>query len=455
VATVRTKTIGVALVLALTAEGTAYALLIKYTDYFHAELLAWLSGPSWVLAVWLFSRCRVTARQAAIIVLGVSAVLQVIALTSPPSTSDDSYRYVWDAKVQLAGVDPYRYTPSAPQLQQVRDPTLFGRPDHCQWPFPGGCTSINRPTVHTIYPPVAEAAFVVARVMSFGGHGDRRPLQIAGLLGSLLIGWLLLRWALARGKPWLATLWAWCPVTITEYANNAHIDWLAVLFVVLSFGTGAVRRTGLAGALVGAAIAVKLYPALVLPALMRRNPVVAVGAAVGVVVLVYIPHVMAVGSAVIGYLPGYLHEESFQSGRRLLLLRQVVPQSVATLAGAAILAAVAIWAWRRGDPESPERSAVVVVGVALLVFTPSYSWYCGLLLALVAMTGALEWVPLVFAGTAAYLVHSDHDVVIYVVAASATATIAAVRHVDSLRRWPPWISPMTDRSRSSRLMPRP
>ncbi|MCW2595094.1 MAG: hypothetical protein JWP39_982, partial [Jatrophihabitans sp.] len=46
-ATVRTKTIGAALGLALAAEGTAYALLIKYTDNYHAEFLAWLSGPSW------------------------------------------------------------------------------------------------------------------------------------------------------------------------------------------------------------------------------------------------------------------------------------------------------------------------------------------------------------------------------------------------------------------------
>ena len=79
----------------------------------------------------------------------------------------------------------------------ARHRSCSGAPDHCLHRFPGGCTSINRPTVRTIYPPVAEAAFDVMRVASFGGHGGHLPLQLAGALGSLLIGWLLLRRAAA------------------------------------------------------------------------------------------------------------------------------------------------------------------------------------------------------------------------------------------------------------------
>ena len=68
------------------------------------------------------SCCGGCARPAAgLLVLGVGAVLQLIAVTHPPSTSDDDYRYMWDAKVQFAGVDPYRYPPAAPQLARLRD----------------------------------------------------------------------------------------------------------------------------------------------------------------------------------------------------------------------------------------------------------------------------------------------------------------------------------------------
>ena len=337
-------------------------------------------------------------------------------MTHTPTTSDDDFRYAWDAKVQLHGTDPYRYTPSAPQLAPLRESWQFGAPNHCQHAFPGGCTSINRPTVHTIYPPVAEAAFVVLRLVSFGGHGEHLPLQLAAGLGSLAVAWLLLRSATRRGRPWLAAVWAWCPVVVTEYANNAHIDWLAVLLVVAAFATPVVRRTGWAAALVGAAIAVKLYPGLVLPSLMRRRPVVAVASALGVVAVSYVPHVLAVGSGVIGFLPGYLKQEDYGSGQRLLLISKIMPTAAATVVGAVIVAAVGLWAWRRGDPERPEASAVVVVGVTFLVFTPGFGWYSGLLVALVAMSGALEWLPLCFAATLVYLHHPAHASVTYLVA---------------------------------------
>ena len=439
--------VAAALGVVLAIEAALLGVLLGYdnlTHYGQAQLLAALSAPLWALAVYLLWRLR--PARAGLLVLGVSAVLQLIAVTHRPSTSDDDYRYVWDAKVQFAGVDPYRYPPAAPQLARLREPSLFGPPAHCGWAFPGGCTSINRPTVRTVYPPVAEAAFDVMRAASWGGHGGHLPLQVFGALGSLLIAWLLLR----RGPPWLAAVWAWCPVVAIEYANNAHIDWLAILLGVLALGA---RRAWTAGALVGAAIAVKIYPVLILPSLMRRSWLTAV-AAVTVVVLVYVPHVLAVGVAVIGYLPGYLREEKYASGGRLLLLGEVLPHPVDTVVGVLIVAAVGMWAWLRGPAAAPARSAVVVVGVALLVFTPNYGWYAGLLIALVAMTAALEWLPLALAPTFAYLVHSDHDTLIYAIAALLTGAVAAVRHGDSLRRWHRSISRGTDRSRSSPSIPR-
>lgn len=413
-----------ALGITLLAEAVLFLVLLRNTELGahprHAQLLAATSAPVWLLAVFLLSRVPLSPRRAALLVLGVSAAFQVIALSHGPSTSDDDYRYVWDGKVQLSGTDPYRYPPSSDALADLREPFLFGPPEHCVHKFVGGCTSINRPTVRTIYPPVAEGAFAAIRLASFGGNGGHLPLQLAGLLGSLAVGWLLLR----RGRPWLAAVWAWCPVVVVEYANNAHIDWLAVLFVALAFVLA--KRTWSVGALVGAAIAVKLYPALVLPALMRRNWLVAVAAGL-VVAVTYVPHVLAVGADVIGYLPGYLEEEKYGSGERLLLLGPLLGHPLDTIVGALILAAVGLWAWLRGSRDRPERSAVVVVGVTFCVFTPSYGWYAGVLLVLVALTGALEWLPVVLAPTFAYVIHSDHDTAIYVVAVGLAAVIRAVR----------------------------
>jgi alpha-1,2-mannosyltransferase len=444
----RPRPLWLALALVVAGEAVVFAVLLPSSQLHDARMLVTISAPLWAISVWLVARVRLSTRVAALLVLGVGAMFQLIAVSSHPSTSDDDFRYVWDAKVQLSGVDPYRYAPSAPELAQLREPFLFG-PD-CTHQFQGGCTSINRPDAHTIYPPVAEAAFVALRVASFGGHGGHLPLQLAGALGSLLVGWLLLR--RSRSRPWLAVLWTWCPVVVIEYGNNAHIDWLAVLLVVIALAVLSTRTVWSAGALIGAAIAVKLYPLLVLPSLMRRSWLAAVAAGT-VVAVVYVPHVVAVGSAVVGYLPGYLHEEQYGSGGRLLLLGAVLPHPVDTVAGVMVMGAVAFWAWRYASGP-PQRSAVVVIGVAFLVFTPSYGWYAGLLLALVALTGAIEWVPMVFAPTYAYLNHGGGDERIYAVAALATGLLAVIRHRDSLRGCLPPRSRGTVHLPSSLSMPR-
>lgn len=445
-----------ALAAVLGAQAVLTAELVAQTSISHRMLwLYCLSLPLFGAAVWLLARSRLSARTGMLVILGAAAVLQLVALTKAPATSDDDFRYIWDAKVQLSGIDPYRYVPQDPHLAGLRDTFLFPT-DRCPYAIPGGCTAINRPAVHTVYPPVAEGAFVVIRLASFGGHGGHLPIQLAGALGTLLIAWLLARRALARGRPlWTAALWAWCPLTIIEFSSSGHIDWLAILFVVLGLGAAA-RRPGLAGGLIGAAIVTKLYPVVVLPALLRRRPKTVLAAAAAVVVISYIPHVIAVGRAVIGYLPGYLQEEQYDSGGRLMLLGQVLPHPADTVVGLLILAAVAWWAVRHADPDEPERAAVVLMGATLLVATPAYGWYAGLLLALVAMSGALEWLPVALAPTLIYLVHQQlggtADIARpgYLAAALLTAVLYLLLRTDSLRRCRQFASTTTVRLRSSR-----
>ena len=44
-------------------------------------------------------------------------------VSSPrPILSSDVYRYVWDGRVEAAGINPYRYVPADPQLAPLRDP---------------------------------------------------------------------------------------------------------------------------------------------------------------------------------------------------------------------------------------------------------------------------------------------------------------------------------------------
>ena len=38
-------------------------------------------------------------------------ILRLVFLPVMPSLTTDYYRYVWDGRVQLAGINPYRYRP--------------------------------------------------------------------------------------------------------------------------------------------------------------------------------------------------------------------------------------------------------------------------------------------------------------------------------------------------------
>ena len=131
---------------------------------------------------------------------------------------------------------------------------------------------------------------------------------------------------------------------------------------------------------------------LIAPAVLRRRrPVAVICAGIAATVIVYLPHVLAVGSGVIGFLPGYLHEEGYANGTRFLLLGAVVPGMWGFVAAFAVVAGVALAVLLRGDPDRPWRGAVVMTGVALAVTTPPFPWYATLLVLLVAFDGRAEW----------------------------------------------------------------
>jgi len=374
-----------------------------------------LVGGCWAaFAVAAWALLRTPVRVAVPLLVGGAVVLQVVAFAFPPRSTDDFYRYVWDGRVQASGTDPYRYVPVDPALAGLRDPWLF--PPECRNATPP-CTRMNHPTDPTIYPPVAQAAFLGVHAVTTGfGWSGPRPLQgFAALvsIGTTLALVRVLRRS-ARGDPRRAVLWAWCPTVVLEAGNNAHVDVLAALLVVVALGAVAAGRRARAGTALGAAVATKLFPLMVLPAVLAplprrgewrawvRRTAPVLGACAGVVALGYLPHVLAVGGRVVGFLPAYLDEEGYQGGGRFALLNLLLPDAIATVAGLALLAVVVLWSVRRADPARPWVAAVVVVGAAFALTTVPYPWYGLLLVALVALDGRAEWLAVAAAAYPVY-----------------------------------------------------
>ena len=330
----------------------------------------------------------------------LALAVQLPGLFSPPQSSSDAWRYVWDGRVQLSGTSPYRFVPLDDRLAGLRDPVLFPgltsdqRSGVTTTPLPADPSSfqhrvqndprtmINRPQVPTIYPPVAELWFAGTAAVTPWSAGTL-GLQIASALLAVAVAAALAAWLLRRGRnPREALWWAWCPTVILETGNGAHVDVLGaalVLGAVLTLTTrrGRAGSTWIAGLLLGAAAAVKLTPLVLLPAFLPlrrsdsrpsdsrpsdsrpsedqrlgvRRPWQVPLAAVGTLVASYVPHVLIAGGLVLGYLPGYLQEEG--GGNRAGLLRLVVPDNLLTPAMLVVMAAVAIWAVRTTRIEAP------------------------------------------------------------------------------------------------------
>ena len=116
-------------------------------------ILLTISGIPFVFAVWwTFRRSKFPAHTLLIVLIGGALFRSILVPLDPPPLSSDIYRYIWDGRVQEAGVNPYLYVPADSRLAALRDDYIY--------------PNINRREyAHTIYPPVAQAFFfIVARV---------------------------------------------------------------------------------------------------------------------------------------------------------------------------------------------------------------------------------------------------------------------------------------------------
>jgi alpha-1,2-mannosyltransferase len=393
---------------------------------------------------------RIPVKSAVILIIAGSVALGGAAMLGPPDTSTDAARYAWDGIVQDAGFSPYRYVPNDDALAKLRPDWLFDAPEgaapeprcgaqrYLTKSSPSGaalCTAINRPSVPTIYPPASELLFAAVRSV-VAPTARYWPFQLVGLLIALGITVLLLLGLKRRGlDPRWAALWALCPLTISEAVTNSHVDILGSLLTLIAIFAIARGARWRGGILLGAAIAAKLIPILAAPAILRREPWKIVLAAVTTFAVLYVPYVLTTGLAVIGYLPGYLSEEGYDSGNRFVLLRAFLPPAAALIVAAVLILAVVIVTIILSNPERPWLGQLVVIGAALVIASPPYAWYALLLIPFVAMSGRWEWLAIPAALSVHELITST-TVFRWALLASVVIIVAAWLVRGAMPQWP-------------------
>ena len=192
-------------------------------------------------------------RSALIVILAGAVAMRLALLFVEPYLSTDIYRYIWDGRVQAAGINPYRYVPSAPELAQLRDAAIF--------------PIINRADYAvTIYPPAAQAIFLA--MTRLGESVLAMKLGLLAFEAATVAALLALLRRLGAPATRIAA-YAWHPLPIWEIAGNGHVDAAMCALLMAGLLLFLHGRTLLAGVAATLGALVKPTALLALPVFWR------------------------------------------------------------------------------------------------------------------------------------------------------------------------------------------
>jgi len=335
---------------------------------------------------------RAPQKHALWLIFALAILLRTYVLAFDPLLSSDIYRYVWDGKVQAAGIDPYRYFPADQALAFLRDDVTFPH--------------INRAdTAVTIYPPVAQFFFLLVTRM-----GENVTVMRLALVGCEAVTVTVIMLLLRRLNHPVTRVVAylWHPLPLWEIANSGHVDALMVALMMLGLWIALTGHALRGAAVIAFSVLVKPYVAPVLAGIWRPWDLKMTLLVIAVIALCYVPYI-SVGSGIFGFLTkGYLTEEGISAGNDLWLLslwRLVVGEHHGDVAVYIATAALILLSKGFAVARNPDRAIGSRLGdinmllvLTLLLLSPNYPWYFLVVTPFLALCGSpATWVVSILA----------------------------------------------------------
>jgi hypothetical protein len=203
-----------------------------------------------------------TQKRLVALVLAIGLGLRLMLFFTEPALEDDYNRYLWEGALTAHAISPYAVSP----LEARRAPpeTLLGRLAQEGEPV---LARVNHPDLRSNYPPIAQAAFALAYLISPWNLAAWRLVALASDMVTMALLLVLLKDA---GRPaiWAVIYW-WNPIVIKELTNSAHMDGAVVALVLVALLLSARQRHVWAVFVLGLAIGTKLWPVLLIPLVLR------------------------------------------------------------------------------------------------------------------------------------------------------------------------------------------
>lgn len=194
----------------------------------------------------------------------IAVGLRLIFLPAIPKLSQDFYRFIWDGRILIQGLNPYLTTPQsyieASNLNIVTQASELYR----------GMGELNG-SHYTNYPPVNQLVFAIAGLFAgksiVGSAIVFRIVIILADVGIIIYGKKLLE---KMGLPTHNIFWyALNPFIIIEMTGNLHFESVMLFFVVWSLYLLSKGKWMLSAVVLALSISTKLLPLLFLPLFMQ------------------------------------------------------------------------------------------------------------------------------------------------------------------------------------------
>ena len=194
---------------------------------------------------------------------GAALVFRLIFMAALPNLSQDFYRFIWDGRMSVEGLNPYLYLPG----NLIKDGTAPIVQASELYAGMGELSAGN----YTNYPPLNQLIFAISGLFAgksiLGSVVIMRFIIIAADLGTLYFGKKLLE---NLNLPVNRIFWYILnPFVIIELTGNLHFEGVMLFFLVWSLYLLQKKKWILSAVIFAASVSLKLIPLLFLPLLFR------------------------------------------------------------------------------------------------------------------------------------------------------------------------------------------
>ena len=224
-----------------TARHDSVALITQYILLFSAY--AWL----------LFQKTDWSFKQ--LIWLGIG--FRILLLLATPNLSEDVFRFIWDGRLWLQGIDAYAYLPND---------LIKTNPEVSERLF----KLLNSPGYYTIYPPINQLIFVIAASVT-SIKGSIIIIRLFILAAEVISLITLSKLIQARnGEAKALMLYALNPLAILELTGNLHFEAFVICFLLLAIHYLDQNKKIKSAIALGLSISFKIIPIIWLAAFFKK-----------------------------------------------------------------------------------------------------------------------------------------------------------------------------------------